>query len=477
METIKTIVVVTCLLGVLYCVYAVLNKRGNDPPPEVAAALEDGMPEVNIDFGGPEFDGATIDTDMGFAPPATDAGLSIPDVNAYPSPGESVEPPLPAVPPFDPNASGTDAISPPDTTVTAPSMPSIPPLGDAMASTTATTTPPPIDPSPVVPVQPALSGPLNPAADGATTNLIPQDVVDSGPSLSPSAPAIEPAPALTEAPPVDPSLSAIDSVAEPTVTPNVPTTNLATQGTEAPESPSVETPNDDGLSPFERAKRTAKAQIDAKQYRQALFTLSLFYDDPKVTPEERKQLLDLLDPLAGRVIYSREHLLTSAHVTTQGETVESIAAKYQIPAQLLININGIQRPDAMTSGTELKVVPGPFRGEIDTQKGEITLFVQRMYAGRFRITVGNDPTPRPGDYSVKEKMPGQTFYTEGGTAIAAQAPTNPYGKHWLNLGGITLHGSPELPSDETHGCVSLSPKDAADVYNILTVGSKVVVRR
>lgn len=458
METIKTTVVVASLLGVLYGVYTILNQQPGAPQTEVATAFDEGF-ELDIDFDAPGFE----------EPPAPQsapgAELQPPALDGYPSPEVSVDgadaPTLSssgaeeqALAPFSPPVTETEIPHATLGAVDAPSPAATPTLeADALA--------PENEPVPPVP----MATPVDPEGQAAPSNIAAPPAVDTAATATndgiSAPPTVSNPPILNDAPEAGPS-------PDPTA-PQLAPSPAELAGAAAAASGAE-------LSPFQRARRTAKAQMDGGQHKDALFTLSLFYGDPALSEQERTELLDLLDPLAGRVIYSREHLLTSAHVTTQGESIEEIAAKYQVPAQLLININGIQRPDAMTSGMQLKVVPGPFRAEIDTQRNEMTLFLRRMYAGRFPVSIGNDPTPRPGEYTLKEKSEGQTFYGEGGQSIPAEAPNNPYGGHWINLGGITIHGSPQQPNGISRGCVSLSPRDAADVYHILSVGSKVVVK-
>ena len=64
---------------------------------------------------------------------------------------------------------------------------------------------------------------------------------------------------------------------------------------------------------FQKARRTAQSQIEKGRYHDALFTLSIFYHSPDLDEEERRELVDILDALAAKVVYSPEHHLARPH--------------------------------------------------------------------------------------------------------------------------------------------------------------------
>ena len=229
---------------------------------------------------------------------------------------------------------------------------------------------------------------------------------------------------------------------------------------------------------FDSGWRSAIAQMQKQDWTGALMTLSLFYNDSELTGEERQRLVDLLDPLAGKVIYSSEHTLARPYVIRPGETLHEVAQRFQVPVSLLQNVNGIADPRSLSPGAKLKVIPGPFRAEIDLSKSELAIFVGKYYAGRFPVSIGNDPPPKPGEYDVLAKQDGRDYQAASGARIPARAPDNPFGCVWIDLGdNISIHGSPEsISSQGSTGCISLTATDAADVFGILTQGSKVGIR-
>ncbi len=247
-------------------------------------------------------------------------------------------------------------------------------------------------------------------------------------------------------------------------------------------------PSDDRSPPYgvapadihnqlEASWRAAERFVEQGNLRDALAELSRYYDEPKLSDAEQQRLLIWLDSLAGEVIYSTRHLLEREYLVERGDTLEQIAADYEVPAQLLANINGIDSP-LLTPGTSLKVVRGPFSAEVDMAQHKLTLFLGNLYAGRFPISSG-DEAPPPGKYEVKFKDRGADYYARDGRTIRAGLPDNPYGQYWIDLGGrASLHGSPASSTAPMGlGCISLSPGDAADVYGILTAGSQVTIRR
>jgi lipoprotein-anchoring transpeptidase ErfK/SrfK len=226
------------------------------------------------------------------------------------------------------------------------------------------------------------------------------------------------------------------------------------------------------------AVQQADRQFAADQPAQALATLSLFYHTPGITESDRAALLSRLDPLAGIVIYSRRHMLEQPHRVGQSETLMEVAARYEIPWQLLANINAIEDPVTVLPGTELKVVRGPFRGEVDLTRSELTIFLGDLYAGRFPIKVNNEAAPAEGTYTVLDKQNSQTFYDKDGSPIAPDDPRNPYGNLWIDLGQkLCIHGSPNPADFSPAGCISLRGRDAGDLMGILSQGSSITVRR
>jgi len=229
---------------------------------------------------------------------------------------------------------------------------------------------------------------------------------------------------------------------------------------------------------FHQTWKTAQDQVADGRYREALLALTAFYNDPVIPNEQREELLGWLDALAAKVVYSSEHLMAPAYVASRNETLYTISEKYHVPYLLLKNINGVRDPELILTGTKLKVVPGPFRAEVDLARSEITVFVQNLYAGRFPFSLGNEPA-RPGEYTVRSKDPAKSYPSPQGM-LAPKDPRNPYGGLVIILDNeVCIHGSPsDAYANQRAGCIGLAQRDAEDLFAILSEKeSKVVIKK
>ncbi len=419
MQTLKTAVVVVLLLVVFYGVYEMLNRPPDPPPAEVAQMDDMPFDPPEVQFGEPAS--------------AASAGVIEPTVPVPPvaSTG-AVESPVPR----DTMTSADGAYSPVGFGASGS------PLGMA-------------DPLPTEPEQPLTVEAPDLAAPSASAN-VPGPAAAAPPLSDQRAPGSEAA---------DPRLQRNPFVHERII-------SHPTGMADGARSTAI------GPRAYERARKLAQSMLESGKYREALATLSVFYQSPELTAQEQRELVDLLDPLAGRVIYSREHLLAPPHTVRRNETLSDVAQQYNVPMELLQKINEITTPDVLVPGTELKVVTGPFRAEVNLPGQELTLFLNELYAGRFPITVGLDPAPVAGDFKIRDKRENPDYFSMDGRKIPAGNPTNPFGSVRLDLGReVSIHGSPLQGADPSRGCISLSPQDADDVYGILSIGSTVRILR
>ena len=244
---------------------------------------------------------------------------------------------------------------------------------------------------------------------------------------------------------------------------------------------------------FAATQLAVRAALDRGELSQALLLLSDWYDDPSLSRQEAREVQNLLSQLAGPVIYSTEPRLEALYRVQAGETLPDIAKKYDVPKQLLAKINGIGAATQLQGGQELKVLCGPFSAIVDISRRKITLMLDRRYAGQFAIEF--DPSISvEGQWVVNQKLltPAEVGFgaaasTALGAATTPTAATAAGEDRSLTLSNssgessqlVILRGSGRSspPSEPASRVIRLKTHDVADVFDILSLGSKVTIRR
>lgn len=426
MNSLKTVIVMTVMAVVAYGVYATLTKG---PIAEVSDLAEDG-PAVDV-------------------PSGTELGEPEPEPRYLPAGPEESAPPAETMAdrdhPHDHDHESTDSAPPAD------------PFGRDRAADDA-------------------------ADDGADSGYA---VAGDDPYRnSADAAAVEDAAATSSDAPADPAAGTDDDYTryDDYARRRDPAANdaarTASAGPADPEQPAQGAAGD--RSQFEAEMRDVQAQLDANHLADALRGLTRWYGSGQLSTEEQAELYDLLDQLAGTVVYSQEHWLLAPHKVREGETLATIAAEYDVPWQLLAKVNGLSDPAALTPGAELKVVQGPFEAEVDLSKYRLTLFVDGCYAGRFLIGVGDEPVPE-GNFNVENKQIDPQYETPDRRIVMADDPDNPLGKYWIGLGeNFGIHGAADersIGQTAGRGWIRLTQRDIEDVYDILSEDSPVRIVR
>ncbi len=384
-------------------------------------------------------------------------------------------PPVPDIPDLPPLAgeSSTSAAAPPMTNVPAgiptadysgtapatapPAMPGtvsgrVPSLGTATPEATTSTAPP------VTSVPPTVSTPP-PAAPSDAQVPSPYGVsaaVDAGPP--PAVPATSPPDDRYAAPAAPP----VDRYGADTTSPSQPTADR--YGTAPPAS------QDDAS--FAAAWPVIEAALGRQELARAHLLLSQWYGDETLTPAEAQRVESLLSQLAGTVVYSTEHRLEPPYTAQPGDTLDSIARQYGVPWQLLAKINGIPTVDGVRPGQQLKVVRGPFSAVVELQKGQLTLTLDGRYAGRFPVRV--EPGAAEGQWVVDQKLAAPSTASRYAAPTAQSGSTLVLRSDQPASPGTTLviAGDTSQPA-----AIHVAPSDAEELSDILSIGSKVVVRR
>jgi hypothetical protein len=242
---------------------------------------------------------------------------------------------------------------------------------------------------------------------------------------------------------------------------------------------------------FDAALKQAKEEKAAGKLVAAYERLSSWHPQiDKLSLARSTELLGELDDLALKVLFSRRSYLSQTY-QIGNETLGMVAKPLGVTPELLAKINGIQRPDQVR-GQPLKVIAGPFHGELRRSKFELTLLVgdKRTYACRFRVGLGPEGA-QPGTYKVVLKQMFPTYYPDPSDRkiiVPGGDPRNELGTRLIVFKSMegnreldgAFHGTLDplaVGKPCKQGGVRLLPNDIEDLYDMLVENaSEIVVR-
>ncbi len=196
-------------------------------------------------------------------------------------------------------------------------------------------------------------------------------------------------------------------------------------------------------------------------------------------PEIRKQLAERLRAVSYRIYFAPQPHYMDGYVVQPGDALQNIAKEYDVSWEYLAKLNRTD-PKKIRPGQKLKVIRGPFAAVVDLSDMELTIHSHGHFVHAFPIGIGKDNSTPMGTFKVQEKQRDPTYYGPAGV-IANDDPKNPLGEYWLDLGdNYGIHGTIDeslIGKAESNGCIRMKNRDIADVYDLLTSDSEVLIRR
>ena len=200
----------------------------------------------------------------------------------------------------------------------------------------------------------------------------------------------------------------------------------------------------------------------------------IYWDQPEVYPVIKSRI----EETARMIYFAPQPHFMKPYEIEPGDQLRKVAQKYEITWEYLAKLNQID-PKRIRPGQKLKVIKGPFHVFVDLSDFTLTVHSHGYFVKRYTIGTGKDHSTPTGKFVVKDKLVDPTYYGPDGV-IANDDPTNPLGERWIDIGdSYGIHGTIDPASigkAESKGCVRMQNDDVAEVYDLLGVGSEVVIR-
>lgn len=196
-------------------------------------------------------------------------------------------------------------------------------------------------------------------------------------------------------------------------------------------------------------------------------------------PDSRSRIQERIDATAKAIYFSPLPHVQEPYVVQPGDQLRKIASKYRVTWAYLAKLNRTD-PRRLRAGQKLKVINGPFGAVVTLSDFDLVLHHNGQYVRRYRVCIGKDDSTPVGKFKVLNKVTHPQYTDPDGKVFEGDDPNNPLGSHWLDLGdSYGIHGTIEPESigkAESRGCVRMLNTDVTEVFDVLDVGSEVVIR-
>jgi lipoprotein-anchoring transpeptidase ErfK/SrfK len=162
----------------------------------------------------------------------------------------------------------------------------------------------------------------------------------------------------------------------------------------------------------------------------------------------------------------------------KGDSLTKLAKRFNTTVELISKANGLKDAN-IRIGRRLKITRVKFSISVDKSQNILTLKADENVFKTYRVSTGTNFSTPTGSFKITTKIIDPPWYIKG-AVIPAGSPQNILGSRWL---GITeprygIHGTTEPQSigkQVTAGCVRMVNSDVEELYDIVPVGTEVVI--
>lgn len=214
-----------------------------------------------------------------------------------------------------------------------------------------------------------------------------------------------------------------------------------------------------------------------------------------MSDRQRAVVKERLSELAEKWLFSRkiypQDKICGSYKVEQGDLLSNIGKRNKVPYEILAQINGLNRPEALQAGETIKIINGPFHVRLYRSTFTMDLYLQNTFVRSFPVGLGKPGMETPtGLWRVKldGKLIAPTWTDPiTGKTYQASDPDYPLGSRWIGLEGLdgaargrtgfAIHGTKDpnqIGTASSQGCIRLHNGNAILVYSLLAPGLSLV---
>lgn len=198
--------------------------------------------------------------------------------------------------------------------------------------------------------------------------------------------------------------------------------------------------------------------------------------------EKVEEIQNKLSDLNMKIIFSKEQTpQTLIYQVEPGDSLGKLAKQYHTTKEFIQRSNGL-KSDVIRVGEKLRIWDAPFSVVINKSQNILILKSGQELIKVYRVATGKDNSTPTGRFTITVKIANPVWFKPGSAPIPPESPENELGSRWMGFQedphyGIhgTIHPN-AIGGFDTAGCVRLTNPDVEELFDLLPVGTPVVIQ-
>ncbi len=180
-----------------------------------------------------------------------------------------------------------------------------------------------------------------------------------------------------------------------------------------------------------------------------------------------------------RIIFSPlETDQTLIYEVAPKDSLHNISKKFSTTVALIKKSNNLAS-DTIRPGQLLRIWKGKFSCIVDKSQNILTLKSDDEVVKVYRVATGKNNSTPVGTFTITSRLENPVWYKQGAVVLPG-SPDNILGSRWLgfSLADYGIHGTTDPASigqQVTAGCVRMSNPDVEELFDLLPLGTEVMI--
>ncbi len=169
------------------------------------------------------------------------------------------------------------------------------------------------------------------------------------------------------------------------------------------------------------------------------------------------------------------------HQVVPGDSLGKLAKQYTTTKELIKKSNGL-KSDVIRVGQKLRIWNTPFNVLVKKGQNILILKTGDEVVKIFHVSTGANNITPVGTFKIATKLANPVWFKPGGAPVPPESPENVLGTRWMGFDTdphYGIHGTTEpdkIGQQVTAGCVRMRNSEVEQLFDLLPVGTQVVIQ-